>query len=67
MRFYKLRESIVIEEIFLKKVHISENGADMLTKPDPKDKFKHYLDLVFVPCDSPQWYSGGEGGVIPMA
>lgn len=53
MRFYKLRESIVIEEIFLKKVHISENGADMLTKPDPKNKFKHYLDLVFVPCDSP--------------
>ena len=46
--FHKIRELIVTKEIFLEKVHISKNVARMLTKPVPKDKFKHYLDLVGV-------------------
>lgn len=48
VRFHKIRELIVTKEIFLEKVHISKNVARMLTKPVPKDKFKHYLDLVDV-------------------
>ena len=32
MSFHKIRELIVTEEIFLKKVHTSKNASDMLTK-----------------------------------
>jgi len=35
-------------EIVVRKVHISENPADMLTKPLLIAKFKHWLDLVVV-------------------
>ena len=48
VRFHKIRELIVTKEIFLEKVHISENVVEMLMKPVPKDKFKHYLDLIGV-------------------
>uniref|UniRef100_A0A2N9EWG3 Copia protein n=1 Tax=Fagus sylvatica TaxID=28930 RepID=A0A2N9EWG3_FAGSY len=33
VRFHKIRELIVTGDIVLKKVHTSENAADMLTKP----------------------------------
>ena len=35
-------------EIVVKKVHTSENPADMLTKPLPVAKFKHFLNLAGV-------------------
>ena len=48
IRFYKIRELIVTGDIVLKKVHTSENAADMLTKPITIAKFKHCLDLINV-------------------
>jgi hypothetical protein len=48
VRFHKIRELIVTEDIILKKVHTSENVADMLTKPVTTAKFKHCLDLTNV-------------------
>uniref|UniRef100_A0A2N9J7Q6 Reverse transcriptase Ty1/copia-type domain-containing protein n=1 Tax=Fagus sylvatica TaxID=28930 RepID=A0A2N9J7Q6_FAGSY len=48
VRFHKIRELIVTEDIVLEKVHTSENAADMLTKPVSTAKFKHCLDLVNV-------------------
>uniref|UniRef100_A0A2N9EGT6 CCHC-type domain-containing protein n=1 Tax=Fagus sylvatica TaxID=28930 RepID=A0A2N9EGT6_FAGSY len=48
VRFHKIRELIVTGDIILKKVHTSENAADMLTKPVTTTKFKHCLDLVNV-------------------
>jgi hypothetical protein len=48
IRFHKIRELIVTGDIVLKKVHTSENAADMLTKPVTTAKFKHCLDLINV-------------------
>ena len=48
VRFHKIRELIITRDIVLKKVHTSENAADMLTKPVTTTKFKHCLDLVNV-------------------
>ena len=46
VRFHRIRELVSSSELLLKKVHTSENAADMLTKPVTVDKFKHCLDLV---------------------
>ena len=46
VRLYKIRELTATGEIVLKKIDISKNVADMLTKPVPTNKFKHYLDLI---------------------
>ena len=48
VRFHKIRELIVTRDIVLKKVHTSENAADMLTKLVTTAKFKHCLDLINV-------------------
>ena len=48
VRFHKIRELVAIGELLLKKIHTSENAADMLTKPIIADKFKHCLDLTNV-------------------
>ena len=48
VRFHKIRELIVTGDIVLKKVHTSENAANMLMKPVTTAKFKHCLDLVNV-------------------
>jgi hypothetical protein len=48
VRFYKIGELVVTVELLLKKIHTSENAADMLTKPVTADKFKHCLDLTNV-------------------
>jgi hypothetical protein len=48
VRFHKMRELIVTEDIVLEKVHTSEITADMLTKSITVAKFKHCLDLVNV-------------------
>uniref|UniRef100_A0A2N9FZT3 Uncharacterized protein n=1 Tax=Fagus sylvatica TaxID=28930 RepID=A0A2N9FZT3_FAGSY len=49
VRFHKIRELIVTGDIVLKKVHTSENAADMLTKLVTTAKFKHCLDLINLP------------------
>ena len=48
VRFHKIIELIITKDIVLKKVHTSENVADMLMKPVTATKFKHCLDLVNV-------------------
>lgn len=46
IRYHKIREWISNGKISLMKIHTKENAADMLTKPIPRDKFKHCLDLI---------------------
>ena len=41
VRFHKIRDLVFSDEFLLKKVHTSENEANMLTKPVTTDKFKH--------------------------
>ena len=48
VRFHKIRELVGTSELLLKKIHTSENAANMLTKPVTTYKFKHYLDLINV-------------------
>ena len=48
VRFHKIRELTVTGEIILEKIDTSENAADILKKPVPTSKFKHYLDLISV-------------------
>ncbi|KAE8655249.1 hypothetical protein F3Y22_tig00117034pilonHSYRG01568 [Hibiscus syriacus] len=48
VRFHKIRELVVSEEILFQKVHTDENAADMFTKPVTTDKYKHCLDLLNV-------------------
>lgn len=44
VKYHYVRDTAL--EIAVRKVHISENPADMLTKPLPITKFEHCLDLV---------------------
>ena len=46
VRFHKIRELVSSGELLLKKIHTSENAADMLTKSVTMEKFKHCLDLI---------------------
>ena len=48
VKYHYVRDTVVPGEIVVKKVHTSENPADMLTKPLPITKFEHCLDLVGV-------------------
>ena len=48
VKYHYVRDIIVAGEIVVKKVHTSENPADMLIKPLPITKFEHCLDLVGV-------------------
>ena len=48
VKYHYVRDIIAEGEIAVKKVHTSENPADMLTKPIPGIKFDHCLDLVGV-------------------
>ena len=46
VRFHKIRELMTSSQILLRKVHTSENAADMLIKAVITDKFNHCLDLL---------------------
>ena len=48
VKYYFIRDIVAQGEIVVKKIHILDNPADMLTKPLPITKFQHYLDLVGV-------------------
>jgi len=48
VKYHYVRGTVAAGEIVMKKVHTSENPADMLTKPPPIAKFEHCLDLVGV-------------------
>ncbi|KAL8142759.1 hypothetical protein V2J09_015791 [Rumex salicifolius] len=48
VRFHKIRELAASGEILLEKMHMSENPADILTKPVTVDKFKYCLDFIHV-------------------
>ena len=50
VKYHYVRDTIAAGEIVVKKVHTSENPADMLTKPLPIAKFEHCLGLVGVHC-----------------
>ena len=47
-KLYFVRDEISKGVVAVKKVHTSENAADMLTKALPSAKFEHCLDLVNV-------------------
>jgi len=46
VNYYYIRDTVVAGEIAMRKVHTSENPADMLTKPLSIAKFEHCLDLI---------------------
>ena len=46
VRFNKIKELVSSGELFLEKIHTSENASDMLTKPVTIEKFKQCLDLI---------------------
>ena len=46
MRLHKIMELVSSSELLLKKIHTSENAADILTKHITIEKFKHCLDLI---------------------
>lgn len=48
VRFHKIRELLASKHILLKKVHTSDNAADMLTKQFISGKFIHFLELLNV-------------------
>ena len=48
VKYHYVIDTVATGEIVVKKIHTSENPADMLTKPLPISKFKHCLDLVSI-------------------
>jgi hypothetical protein len=48
VRFHKIRELLATSELLLKKIHTSENAADILTKSITADKFNQCLNLTNV-------------------
>ena len=46
VRYHWIREKVENESFHVKKIHTSENPADMLTKMIPKDKFELCKELV---------------------
>ena len=46
VRYHWIREEVENESSHVKKIHTSENTADMLTKTIPKDKFELCKELV---------------------
>ncbi|PON73274.1 hypothetical protein TorRG33x02_250100 [Trema orientale] len=50
MRYYFVHDIIALGGIVVSKVSIHDNSADMMTKTLPRNKFKHYLDLIGVAC-----------------
>ena len=46
VKYHYVRDTFTAREIVARKVHTSENHADMLTKPLPIAKFEQCLDLV---------------------
>ena len=46
VKYHYIRDTVATGEVTVKKVHMSENPADMLTKPLPLAKFEHCLDLI---------------------
>ena len=46
VRFQKIGELVSSSELFLEKIHTSNNEADMLTKPVTTENFKHHLDYI---------------------
>ena len=45
VRYHWIREKVENESFHVKKIHTSENPADMLTKMIPKDKFELCKEL----------------------
>ena len=46
VRYYWIREEVESESFHVKKIHISENLVDILTKMITKDKFELFKELV---------------------
>ena len=46
VRYHWIREKVENESFHVKKIHTSENHADMVTKMIPKDKFELCKELV---------------------
>jgi len=46
VKYHYVRDTVAAGEIVVRKVHISENPANMLTKSLHIAKFEHCLDLV---------------------
>ena len=46
VRLHFIKESVSNGTVAVQKIATAENPVDMMTKPLPIDKFKHYLDLI---------------------
>ena len=46
VKLYFVRDEVGKDLVCVKKVHTTENAADMLTKTLPSSKFEHCLDLL---------------------
>ena len=46
VRYHFVREILKEEEIFLQKIHTTENPTDMLSKVVTRAKLEHCLDLI---------------------
>lgn len=46
VRLYLIRDVVSEGAILVKKIVIAENPTNMMTKPIPTVKFKHYLELI---------------------
>jgi len=46
IRLHFVRDLIESKEIVMEKVASEENPADVFTKPLPRSRFKHCLDLI---------------------
>ena len=46
VRFHKIGKLVSSSELLFKKIHMSENVADVLAKPVITKNFKHCLDLI---------------------
>jgi len=53
VKYHYVRDTVAAGEIVVRKVHTSENRADILTKSLPIAKFEHCLDLVFTAFERP--------------
>ena len=46
VKYHLIRDTVVVSKVVVKKIHTSENPADMFTMPLTNAKFQHCLDLI---------------------
>ena len=46
MRYHWIRDALDAKFLELEKVHTNDNGADMMTKALPREKFEVYCEIA---------------------